>query len=154
MLSANPYEPAKQASSSVVSQYGETLCTRSHFLFRRIHFRDPVIESQSLSQTREDRSDSLGIGGEVESLALSQFDGFRTLEYNGWWFVQRVLVDEKVVWWAISWLTLERRIRFQIPGLSPGEQAEGELDIDFGRRLQIKRFTFRILTRIIYDEIN
>lgn len=102
----------------------------------------------------DDQPDSLKSGVHTSSQSSSDAQGFRTLEYNGWWFVQRVRIDDELVWWAISWLTLERQIQFRIKSPQSDDYVDGKLEIDFGRRLQIKRFTFRASSRIVYDEIN
>jgi hypothetical protein len=77
-----------------------------------------------------------------------------TLVYSGWWFRQKVEIAGEVVWFRISWLTIERRAEFRIPvGVDPS-RPKGRLEIDFTRGLRIRRFRVWIEGQIAYDEIN
>ena len=83
------------------------------------------------------------------------------LVYTGWWFLQRVYVQGKRRWWAVSWLTIHRNIEFSVARLtgttlenqeSPDQRVR--IEIDFGRSLVIRRFRIWVDGQIRYDEIN
>jgi len=88
------------------------------------------------------------------------------LTYSGWWFVQRISVDGRRVWWKVSWLNLERVIRFSVPhriesaigaetGAGEADQnlIDGRIEIDFGRGLRIRRFRVWFDDELTFDQI-
>ena len=78
-----------------------------------------------------------------------RFDG--VLRYNGWWFVQRIHLDDKLLWRKISWLRVERLIEFMLP-TAAGGSVMATIQIDFGARLQFRRFQLLADDQSVYDE--
>lgn len=74
--------------------------------------------------------------------------------YSGWWFRQKIEINGEVVWFRISWLTIFRRAEFTIPEATLPGQSEGQVEIEFTRALQIRRFRIWVGGEIVYDEIN
>lgn len=81
--------------------------------------------------------------------------------YDGWWFRQKVEVNDVLVWWKISWLTIARTVEFRIPPqIDPNQpqidpnQKNGRIEIEFTRGLMIRRFRLWIDDTLVYDEIN
>ncbi len=79
-----------------------------------------------------------------------RFDG--VLRYTGWWFVQRVFLNDRRLWWKISWLTLQRRVDFRLPDAT-GQAVDATLQMDFDARLRFRRFQLIADDVSIYDEI-
>ena len=81
------------------------------------------------------------------------------LTYNGWWFVQRVHLNGKMVWWAISWLKIESSLEIDLRTDNRDWEATSfpskvRIEIDFSRGLQIRRFRIWFDQEIRYDEIS
>ncbi len=74
--------------------------------------------------------------------------------YDGWWFRQKILVDGRIVWFRISWLTIHRRAEFELPPEIDSRQRRCRMEIDFSRALFIRRFRLWIGDTLVYDEIN
>ena len=97
--------------------------------------------------------------------------------YSGWWFRQRVKLDEHVCWYQISWLTIRPRFEFELPEMielpcealrlvvddrtgpetrhsSQSSPRKVSVEIDFSRGLMIRRFRIWLGGRILYDEIS
>lgn len=77
-----------------------------------------------------------------------------TVRYSGWWFVQRVRVNQKLCWWKISWLRIERHIEFGLPPDIDAQRRRLELDITLSPSLWIGRFQIRLGDQTVYDEIS
>jgi hypothetical protein len=80
------------------------------------------------------------------------------LVYSGWWFVQRIYLNGKLVWWAISWLTIRSVVEFELSNSAtksnaPALPSHVKIEIDFARGLQIRRFRVWLDHEISYDEI-
>ena len=73
------------------------------------------------------------------------------LVYSGWWFVQRLSVDRRLVWWKISWLRIERRIEVRLPVEVDPRGRRMEVVLDFGPALWIKRFQISLDGVAVYD---
>lgn len=71
--------------------------------------------------------------------------------YTGWWFVQRVYLDDRLLWWKVSWFTLQSIIDFPIPDRD-GATCEGRIQIDFAPGLRMRRFQLQINGQLYYDE--
>lgn len=76
------------------------------------------------------------------------------LVYDGWWFRQKIEVNGELAWFQISWLTIQRQVKFKIPARVDSRQPDAAIEIDFGRGLMIRRFRIWISGQIVYDEIN
>jgi hypothetical protein len=76
------------------------------------------------------------------------------LRYSGWNFLQRVWIDDQLVWKRISWVTFYRQIQFVIPKEIDPRELKGEILIDFGWGLRIRRMTVTIENRLVYEELN
>ena len=86
-----------------------------------------------------------------------------TLTYSGWWFRQRVWINDTQVFSKISWLNIDSSVRFNIEDdrVGPDNMDDrpvsnafsGRIEIDFTRGLQIRRFRVWIDESITYDEI-
>lgn len=74
--------------------------------------------------------------------------------YNGWNFLQRIFVDDQLVWKRISWVVIHRYARFQFPASVDPHQRWGELKIQFRRGLMVRRFSMIFDGSIVYDEWN
>ena len=74
--------------------------------------------------------------------------------YSGWWFRQKIELQGEVVWFRISWLTILRRAEFRLPSSIDRNQSPVEIEITFGRMLQIRRFRLWISHELAYDEVN
>ena len=72
--------------------------------------------------------------------------------YSGWWFVQRVTVNGIGCWSKISWLNLDRQIRFALPKSVDSQQRLIEIEIQFGPSLAIKGFNIWYQGDPIYTE--
>ncbi|MCD0458954.1 hypothetical protein [Roseiconus lacunae] len=75
------------------------------------------------------------------------------LRYSGWWFRQTVQVSGITVWSKISWLDIDRTVRFSLPESIDPHGRDGRIEIDFSRGLQIRRFRVWIDDQLIYDEV-
>lgn len=75
-----------------------------------------------------------------------------TLTYNGWWFRQRILVDQEVVFQCISWTKIRKRLEFEFTAPA-GLLHQGSIEIDFSKGLRIQRFRIWIDDFIVYDEV-
>lgn len=75
-----------------------------------------------------------------------------TLTYNGWWFRQRILVDQQVVFQCISWMKIRNRLEFEFTA-ADGQIHPGQIEIDFSKGLLIQRFRIWIDGFIVYDEV-
>ncbi|MEM9827817.1 MAG: hypothetical protein AAF958_14595 [Planctomycetota bacterium] len=73
--------------------------------------------------------------------------------YTGWWFVQRVYINEKCLWWEISWLTLRRHISINLPADIDPQRRSLDVEIQFGRGLLMSRFQVWIGGQTVYDEL-
>jgi hypothetical protein len=76
------------------------------------------------------------------------------LVYDGWWFRQKIEVNDQLAWFQISWLTIRRRVEFAIPASVDATQPPARIEIEFGRGLSIRRFRVWIDGQIAYDEVN
>ncbi|MDF1840316.1 MAG: hypothetical protein P1U77_02715 [Rubripirellula sp.] len=76
------------------------------------------------------------------------------LVYDGWWFRQKVEIDGVLVSRRISWLSIQRKVKFQVPSNVDSNQPTGRIEIDFTRGLMIRRFRLWIGDELVYDEIN
>ncbi|MEE2937735.1 MAG: hypothetical protein VYA84_17220, partial [Planctomycetota bacterium] len=74
--------------------------------------------------------------------------------YDGWWFRQKVEIDGVLVSRRISWLSIQRKVQFQVPSNVDSNQPTGRIEIDFTRGLMIRRFRLWIGEELVYDEIN
>ena len=74
------------------------------------------------------------------------------LTYTGWWFVQRVYWNDRLLWRAVSWWSLRREIAFRLPPESVAQGIAGRIAIDFGPGLRIRRFTVWCDEHRIYQE--
>lgn len=72
--------------------------------------------------------------------------------YNGWNFLQRIFINEQLVWKRISWIVIHRRAMFRIPAEVDPREPSAEMEIHFGPGLWIRRFTIRIDDVVVYDE--
>lgn len=76
------------------------------------------------------------------------------LTYSGWWFIQRVYWNDRLVWRKISWWTLEREIGFDFPPHSTSAGLEGRLEIEFGPGLLVRRLALLCDGCLVYEEGN
>ncbi len=76
------------------------------------------------------------------------------LTYTGWWFVQRVYWNDRLLWRAVSWWSLQREIAFRWPPGSVAEGVTGRIAIGFGPGLRIRQFTVWCDGQRIYQEGN
>ncbi|WP_149752697.1 hypothetical protein [Rubripirellula obstinata] len=86
------------------------------------------------------------------------------LTYSGWWFVQRVHVNDLLVWWTISWrsiwplieidLTKKLAQRDETGKRQTGLPKEIKIELDFTPGLRIRRFRVWLDQEIRYDEIS
>lgn len=74
-----------------------------------------------------------------------------SIVYSGWWFVQRLRINDKLIWWKISWLRIERKITVDLPTEIDAENRVVEIDITFGPALWIKRFQVWLDGETLYD---
>lgn len=74
--------------------------------------------------------------------------------YNGWNFLQRIFINETLVWKRISWVVIHKYAAFQFPQKVDSSQRWGEMRITFGRALSIKRFTISFDGSVVYEEWN
>jgi hypothetical protein len=77
-----------------------------------------------------------------------------TFQYNGWNFLQRIHINEQLVWKRVSWVVIHRSASFQLPASIDPRQAACEVRIVFTRGLLIHRFTLLMEGTIVYDEWN
>ncbi len=73
------------------------------------------------------------------------------LRYNGWWFVQRIHLDEQLLWRKISWLRIERFVEFTLPSVS-GEELAASLHMEFDSRLRFRGFHLLADGYTLYEE--
>lgn len=126
-MTANPFA----SSASIPSQrgvFGTARLVQPGFLFRVIDFEWPGTGIQS------------------------------RLVYDAWWFRQKIAIDGHLAWFRISWLKIQRQVEFRIPTALESEAGDGvgdgEIEIDFGRGLMIRRFRLWLGGILVYDEIN
>ena len=74
------------------------------------------------------------------------------LIYNGWNFLQRIFLDDVLVWKRISWIVIHRHAEFAIPNELYPPGGRGELQIEFGRGLRVRRFCIHLAGRLVYEE--
>lgn len=74
-----------------------------------------------------------------------------SIVYTGWWFVQRLKIDDRLIWWKISWLRIERRISLDLPSEIDSQMRPLEIEITFGPALWITRFQIWLAAETIYD---
>lgn len=74
--------------------------------------------------------------------------------YDGWWFRQKVEIDGILVSRRISWLSIQRKVKFELPPSVDTLGRTGRIEIDFTRGLMIRRFRLWIGDELVYDEIN
>jgi hypothetical protein len=76
------------------------------------------------------------------------------LIYSGWWFWQRVYINQTRVWSMISWAAIVREIEFHVPESEATPQTDGRIEIEFSTGLRIRRFRVWLDGEIVFDEIN
>jgi hypothetical protein len=74
------------------------------------------------------------------------------LVYNGWNFLQRIIIDDIVVWKRISWVVIHRNAKFRLPPQLDPSERQCEMQITFSRGLRMKRFALLVAGEIVYDE--
>ncbi|QDT09597.1 hypothetical protein [Planctomycetes bacterium K23_9] len=142
----NPYSAATNIPSEqgIFAESADLL--RSAFLYRMIRVHDP-------------NQGSSPAAGETESEFGNASRNGTLITYSGWWFWQRVVVDNRRVWSKVSWVALNREITFRIPSTessaqrSAADERSGRIEIDFGPGLRIRRFRVWVDAEIIFDEI-
>ncbi|KAA1259322.1 hypothetical protein LF1_18520 [Rubripirellula obstinata] len=102
--------------------------------------------------------------GEHRGLTPQKPDSSMDLTYSGWWFVQRVHVNDLLVWWTISWrsiwplieidLTKKLAQRDETGKRQTGLPKEIKIELDFTPGLRIRRFRVWLDQEIRYDEIS
>lgn len=75
------------------------------------------------------------------------------LRYTGWWFVQRIFVNDRLCWWKISVLKIEDNVTFQLPKTVDKEESFVSVQIEFSPGLWIRRFQIWIREGLVYDEV-
>ncbi|WP_145168769.1 hypothetical protein [Rubripirellula lacrimiformis] len=78
--------------------------------------------------------------------------GMRQLTYSGWWFVQRIRINNQPVWRKVSWLRIDREIEIRLPPQVDPDQRPLRIEINFGPALRIRRFRVWLGGQPIYDE--
>ncbi|TWU55740.1 hypothetical protein [Rubripirellula reticaptiva] len=76
------------------------------------------------------------------------------LTYSGWWFLQRVWIDDRKVWSTVSWLALARRIEFPLPADLDERRRTIRIEIDFRPGLMIRRFRVWVGEELALDQIS
>ncbi|MFG0262585.1 MAG: hypothetical protein ACF788_09370 [Novipirellula sp. JB048] len=51
-----------------------------------------------------------------------------TLVYSGWWFRQKVEINDSVMWWKVSWIHLSSDIAFTVPREILAHRVQGDAD--------------------------
>lgn len=74
--------------------------------------------------------------------------------YNGWNFMQRIIISDQVVWKRISWIVIHRHATFQIPEAIDPQARMGEMRIVFSQGAFISQFSIIIGGLLVYDEWN
>lgn len=76
------------------------------------------------------------------------------LRYSCWWWRQKIEVNDRTVWFRISWLRIHRKIRCNLPHAVDPEERECRIEIKFGAFMSIRRFQVWIGEQLAYDEQN
>jgi hypothetical protein len=76
------------------------------------------------------------------------FDGHH-LSWSAWKLFQRVEVDDKTVWFRISWIRIHNRMKFRLP-----DGRHGLIEIQFGMAAQVKQFQFWVDNELVFEERN
>lgn len=72
--------------------------------------------------------------------------------YNGWNFLQRIHINDQLVWKRISWAVIHRQAEFRLPkSVDPAERI-CRMEIFFRRGLLIRKFRISLEGHVIYDE--
>ncbi|TWU59203.1 hypothetical protein Poly51_19890 [Rubripirellula tenax] len=106
--------------------------------------------------------DEIGVCGDarlIRSGFLFRIIEFETprkcgLRYSGWWFLQRVWVDDHKVWSKVSWLNLSRNIEFRLPADRFPDESLVRIEIVFRPGLVIRRFRVWMDEQLAFDQIS
>ena len=71
--------------------------------------------------------------------------------FSGWWFIQRLRVNGRLLWWKISWLRIERRITAHLPADIDPQTRPLQIEITFAPALQITRYQIHLANQTLYD---
>lgn len=169
----NPFAPASEIHEQK-GIFGDARLTRAGFLFRVIEFPMELLCDRSASGQRGPNPTPHDQAVTRPSFRVKPTNRATSdppmmacpviLTYSGWWFWQRIKINEQRVWSAISWLSLHRSIDLSIPSqfiLPADSNAElvhpdvlrGNVEIHFGPGLSIRRFRILIEDQVRYDEI-
>lgn len=74
------------------------------------------------------------------------------LTYSGWWFVQRLYVDNRRVWWKVSWLRIERQISAVLPAGVDSKRRPLRVTLGFGTGLRLTAFEVVVGETTVYEE--
>ncbi len=159
----NPFAPACSVQDEL-GVCGDAVLMRKGFLYRLIRFNAvpdrlaPSVEPVSAVKSRPE-SDIRHPKNDETALQASHADqGCLELLYSGWWFVQRIRVNEKLVWWAISWKSIQSSVTIDLTkhAFTATDFAfpkSMNIEIDFTRALRIRRFRVWVDQELRYEEI-
>ncbi len=74
------------------------------------------------------------------------------LVYSGWNFLQRIRINDILVWKRVSWVVIHRQAQFQLPAELDPQQRQAQVDLRFSRGLMMEGFSLRIGQQVVYDE--
>jgi hypothetical protein len=71
------------------------------------------------------------------------------LSWTAWKLFQRIEVDQRTVWFRVSWVRIHSTMKFYLPDGRPGL-----VEIQFGWAAQVKRFQFWVDHELVFEERN